>query len=866
MTDYALPVTGTGTSQAASVDDHNAEVQRAIDEAMAALAQTAGGDAARPGTQIAAFGVGSAGAPSALGDLATQAGVSVAPVAGLGEVLIVEDVKLVVAPRTAHAVQPGRVYRLHAYVQRLVDPADPVGDTVRVALRRLDADYAALATLVVEDHALTVADGLRHVSATFALDPGLAGVDHLLPEGTVYIRPQVRFYGTDHRTAPVQLEIVDITEAAQIDGALDVLTLEQAVGDAEAAADRAERMVVDAAQVSADRAIAEAAAANAQSSALTCATWAVLSGLTGATAGTGAEVLDTDTGTHTDPVAGGTVPNAGRYTWSASPAGWHRIGGTGLSGKVPQTFQATDATVETDEDPNGRWWLQKRTDGTVRIQKLADATGNRLDIAIADSADRIADLEAASLLQPPIRRLRLKKSLYYGGLQGRQTMASDPITVGSTTTATTMTSPVAIAKDDPRIRLLGGPWYDSAAGYPANLFKYCQPRENGDPTTINGSTGLPASRDTVISQVEFTLPAGQSVFELLLRDQGTADKIFVSIDGVFTNSTGYTTTLPGTFCYQKFTLPSSASDRVIRLITSNRPFGGLNVETGGTIGAIPTPRVIGSMAFMGDSITAGSVATQPSYTWAAIAAQALGVDNYINLGIGGSGYRKRYPYTSVSITATSGSGAVTVNSGTLTAGHKIDGLATAEGLFPYDTTVVTGATSGGTATLSAAATASGTFTIMDQTGYNHRDRIARDVLQCVNGGPPDALVIASGINDLDVVTGTAFSAAAIGAQALAIFQALRAASADMPIFVVGPWTDYNNPTYPASLVAGRDAIFAAAAQVARVHTIDVSGVVTVANRDTIFNGTVNGPHPIDAGHQIYGSFVAAAMAAYINTY
>ncbi len=600
------------------------------------------------------------------------------------------------------------------------------------------------------------------------------------------------------------------------------------------------------------------------------ATWTKLLALSGTGDGQRAEVSDNDVGTHSAASStgynGAVVDNAGSYSWNMSWGRWVRIGGTGLSGKVSQTFQTTDAVVETDEDPNGRWWLQKRDDGTVRIQKLADATGNRLDIAIANNADRISDLEVANLLLPPIQRLRLKKSLYYGGLQGRPTMASDPITVGSTTTATTMTSPVAIAKYDPRIRLLGGPWYEGTGGYPNALFRYCQPRENGDPTTISVSTGLPPSRDTVITQVEFTLPAGQSVFELLLRNQGTADKIFVSIDGVFTNSTGYTTTLPGTFCYQKFTLPSSASDRVIRLITSNRPFGGLNVETGGTIGAIPTPRVIGSMAFMGDSITAGSVATQPSYAWAAIVAQALGVDNYINLGIGGSGYRKRYPYSSVSVTTTSGSANVTVNSGTLTAGHKIDGLAAAEGLFPYDTTVVTGATSGGTATLSAAATASGTFTIMDQTGYNHRDRIARDVLQCVNGGPPDALVIASGINDLDVVGGTAFSAAAIGAQALAIFQALRAASADMPIFVVGPWTDYNNPTYPASLVAGRDAIFAAAAQVARVHTIDVSGVVTMANRDTIFNGTVDGPHPLDAGHQIYGSFVAAAMAAYINTY
>lgn len=59
---------------------------------------------------------------------------------------------------------------------------------------------------------------------------------------------------------------------------------------------------------------------------------AMCAALTGSTAGQGAEVLDADAGTHIDPVVGGTVNNAGRYTWSASPAGWNRIGGTGLSG------------------------------------------------------------------------------------------------------------------------------------------------------------------------------------------------------------------------------------------------------------------------------------------------------------------------------------------------------------------------------------------------------------------------------------------------------------------------------------------------------------------------------------------------------
>ena len=89
------------------------------------------------------------------------------------------------------------------------------------------------------------------------------------------------------------------------------------------------------------------AASNAQASALTLATWAALSAITGSTPGEGAEVLDSDAVTHTDPVVGGTVNNAGRYSWSASPAGWERIGATGLSGTVKTTGAQTVAGVKT---------------------------------------------------------------------------------------------------------------------------------------------------------------------------------------------------------------------------------------------------------------------------------------------------------------------------------------------------------------------------------------------------------------------------------------------------------------------------------------------------------------------------------------
>lgn len=67
---------------------------------------------------------------------------------------------------------------------------------------------------------------------------------------------------------------------------------------------------------------------------IVAASWSDLASLAGTVARQGAEVLDSDTGTHTDPVVGGTVANAGTYQWSAAPAGWKRIGTTGLSTKA----------------------------------------------------------------------------------------------------------------------------------------------------------------------------------------------------------------------------------------------------------------------------------------------------------------------------------------------------------------------------------------------------------------------------------------------------------------------------------------------------------------------------------------------------
>lgn len=55
-------------------------------------------------------------------------------------------------------------------------------------------------------------------------------------------------------------------------------------------------------------------------------TWAALAGSTGAEDGDRATVLSSDLGTHTDPVAAGTVLNAGVYQFDAATPGWERVG------------------------------------------------------------------------------------------------------------------------------------------------------------------------------------------------------------------------------------------------------------------------------------------------------------------------------------------------------------------------------------------------------------------------------------------------------------------------------------------------------------------------------------------------------------
>ena len=138
-----------------------------------------------------------------------------------------------------------------------------------------------------------------------------------------------------------------------------------------------------------------------------------------------------------------------------------------------------------------------------------------------------------------------------------------------------------------------------------------------------------------------------------------------------------------------------------------------------------------------------------------------------------------------------------------------------------------------------------------------RERIT-DVLNAVNGGPPDMVVIAGGINDSQLPP------AQVGAEAEAYYRALRAGAPDMIIVVLGPFAGY--PGYTGNMLPQlRDELFRAASRVDRVQTVDVTNWVTPDSRDNIFrDGGADGPHPKDTGHALYAQLAQDAIRRIVD--
>jgi hypothetical protein len=173
----------------------------------------------------------------------------------------------IIGTRERAALIPGHLYRIRASFARSTDPADPAGDAVRLGVQWLNKNKAAVSQRALVDSAPVIADGRVTVSAVVA-DTAGTGVDFAWPATARYMVPFLQFYGSVGVTDIAALEWEDITDYPTAEQLADIAA---AAAEAEAQADRAENEA-DGAEGSAtaagtDRALAQAAAASAGTSA-----------------------------------------------------------------------------------------------------------------------------------------------------------------------------------------------------------------------------------------------------------------------------------------------------------------------------------------------------------------------------------------------------------------------------------------------------------------------------------------------------------------------------------------------------------------------------------------------------------------------
>lgn len=117
--------------------------------------------------------------------------------------------------RRAVAIEPGRVYRLHAAVRRLADVADPSNDTVRIALMPLSQAHLPLLSgpIVIADlTALRTTNGRQLIEAGIARSAG-PNITVVVPSGTAYVRAYVQSFGATGLTSIEVLDVEDVTTA-----------------------------------------------------------------------------------------------------------------------------------------------------------------------------------------------------------------------------------------------------------------------------------------------------------------------------------------------------------------------------------------------------------------------------------------------------------------------------------------------------------------------------------------------------------------------------------------------------------------------------------------------------------------------------
>lgn len=133
------------------------------------------------------------------------------------------------------------------------------------------------------------------------------------------------------------------------------------------------------------------------------ASWTALLTIAGTRNGQGAEVIESDTGTHLAATStgynGASVPNAGRYTWNSSWSRWVRIGSSGLAAvlaaleTVPSSveYETTDDTVKwVFTDSLGRILFSSADfDEPALTAEIYESTDPENSVVFIDEAGRV---------------------------------------------------------------------------------------------------------------------------------------------------------------------------------------------------------------------------------------------------------------------------------------------------------------------------------------------------------------------------------------------------------------------------------------------------------------------------------------------
>ncbi|TBG38531.1 hypothetical protein ELG78_16765 [Rhizobium leguminosarum] len=133
------------------------------------------------------------------------------------------------------------------------------------------------------------------------------------------------------------------------------------------------------------------------------ASWAALLTIAGTRNGQGAEVIESDAGTHLAATStgynGASVPNAGRYTWNSSWSRWVRIGSSGLASvlaaleTVPtsEEYETTDDTIKwAFSDGLGRILFSSADfDKPALTSEIYESTDPENSVVFIDEAGRV---------------------------------------------------------------------------------------------------------------------------------------------------------------------------------------------------------------------------------------------------------------------------------------------------------------------------------------------------------------------------------------------------------------------------------------------------------------------------------------------